>query len=249
MGGSLLYGVSAVAKTATAVAALAGAVAVAANPVGAGILLGVGIAGAVAVCVGYQQFYYRRRKQKRYDAYRTGGDPILDRDFVNRLERHYSNDVKTGFQIRAEYYDLIHTGESKRQELLEKLAADEQKKYKRIHYSTDKEYASGVRAAIARTNIPGFRSELTASFHARAATIGTFARTGDWQKAREKGREVRSERCEHLTSFRLESWLRKEENFPFQIEFMQDELRRQLHYLNKKVDGMGKSVFEIGAAN
>jgi hypothetical protein len=236
LGGSLLYGVSAVAKTAIAVAALAGAVAVAANPVGAGILLGVGIAGAVAVSVGYQQFYYRRRRQKRYDAYRTGGDPILDRDFLSRLERHYSNDVKHGFQIRAEYYDLIHTGDRKRQELLEKVAGEEQKKYKRIRYSTDKEYASGVRSAIARTNIPGFRSELTASLHARAATFKTFARTGDWQKAREKGREVRSERCEHLTSFRLESWLRKEQNFNFQIEFMQDELRRQLNYLNRKVD-------------
>jgi hypothetical protein len=149
-------------KTVIGALALAGLVAAAANPVGASVLLGLGIATLCAVGVGYQVYYYNQRKQKRYDSYRTGNDAKLDRDFQNRIEREHPNGMAKGFELRARYYGLIASQERRRQDLLTQVARDERKIYRRVHYSTDRDRPGDTRARIA-----DFGKDLLARFHPR----------------------------------------------------------------------------------
>jgi hypothetical protein len=225
---SILYGLGAIAKTAIAVAGLAGAVAVAANPVGAGILVGVGIVGAVAVCACYQHHFIAQRKLARYN--RTHNDPILDKEFLEHVERGHHNGITKGFELRAQFYSLARHGENRRQDLLEQAAMHEQKFYRRVQYSTDANYSAG-----ARVRITEFCRDLMPRFHACAAMIGTFLLTGKTQKAKEQRREVWSERCPRLTTFRLENWLRKPASFGSQANFMLQGIRDQSDYLEKKI--------------
>jgi hypothetical protein len=126
--GAGLYTASAGAKAAIVGASLLGATAATSNPVGWGVLTGVGIAGAILVGIATLGFIKGHVRQTRYNQQTAGDHPLVDRHFLVNAQNfgrkgqdgdtHYSE----GLKLAAENFEFLDNRQTSLKALLEKAA-------------------------------------------------------------------------------------------------------------------------------
>jgi hypothetical protein len=126
--GAGLYTASAGAKAAIVGASLLGATAAASNPVGWGVLTGVGIAGGILVGIATLGFIKGHVRQTRYNQQTAGDHPLVDRHFLVNAQNfgrkgengytHYSE----GLNLAAKNFEFLDNRQTSLKALLETAA-------------------------------------------------------------------------------------------------------------------------------
>jgi len=129
LGGACIYAVSAVAKAAIGIAAMAGLGALLSNPIGLGVLLALGIVGGIAMGVCSWQFLMSHDKSKKHQSYRLQESPFLGRRFdslqtVYALTQPGGNDASVASHLRGALYEFVSKRDSTRQEFLHARAVE-----------------------------------------------------------------------------------------------------------------------------
>ena len=218
LGGSSLYAASAITKAAIGIAALAGAGALISNPIGWGILLGVGVVGAVIMGVASWQFLFGHPKNERYERYCRDDHPELDRHFLAGLDILPPPEGKgpwAGVELRAQLF-----------EQLEKHADALARLKKRIASKINKKPTS-----TAADILPN----LAARFHALAAGAGVFLRSASVRRARVRSSEIWSRRARQLTESDVAAWLDSSDSTTAWWRFSWRYLKAQREYLEHKL--------------
>ncbi|WP_185181622.1 hypothetical protein [Mycoavidus sp. B2-EB] len=230
--GSTVYAGSTLAKMGLTVASLAGAGA-AANPVGLGVLLAATIAGGLTMTVCSQQFLHSHDKQKRYDDYQIEDDLELDKDFLATVDIKHEQGEKKGLELRSRFYQQAQARETVRQNLLAQVALENQKRYRWIPYSTDREKtAESEKPPVSK--LSSFKKSLYARWQASAEFTKKLITSHDYKAAREIYQQVRAEKRSGFGKRTLKQWLDQAGNDAAQIAFMQQALGLQLAYLEQK---------------
>lgn len=126
--GAGLYTASAGAKAAIVGASLLGATAAASNPVGWGVLTGVGIAGAIVVGLATLGFIKGHVRQTRYNQHTAGDHPLVDRHFLvnaQNFERKGTDEqahFHDGLKLAAENLEFLEHRQTSLKTLLETAA-------------------------------------------------------------------------------------------------------------------------------
>lgn len=126
--GAGLYTASAGAKAAIVGASLLGATAAASNPVGWGVLTGVGIAGAIVVGLATLGFIKGHVRQTRYNQHTAGDHPLVDRHFlVNAQNFGRKGDTQAahfheGLKLAADNLEFLNQRQTSLKTLLETAA-------------------------------------------------------------------------------------------------------------------------------
>ena len=218
LSGSSLYAASALTKAALGIAALAGAGALISNPVGWGILLGVGVVGAVVMGVASWQFLFGHPKNERYERYFRDDHPELDRPFLTTLDIAPPEDGGPrwpGVLLRAQLFEQLEKHADALDRLKNRIAR-----------------GMGKKPAATRDD---FLPNLQARLAALGAGAGALLRTGRLDEARTRAHQTWSSRARHLTESNIASWIGSRDAQTAWPRFSKRYLIAQRDYLQHKL--------------
>lgn len=218
LGGSSLYAASALTKAALGIAALAGAGALISNPVGWGILLGVGVVGAVMMGVSSWQFLFGHPRNERYERYARDDHPDLDRHFLAGLDLMPAPADEApwaGVELRARLFQKLDRQADALDRLKRRMATQLNKKPE-------------TRAADV---VP----DLLARARALASGVAVFLRTGQVREAAVSARREWSRRTPQLNEPAVADWLSSESAARAWGRFALRQLEAERRYLERKL--------------
>jgi hypothetical protein len=229
LAGAGLYAATATTKLVVVSLALAGIGALASNPVGLGVLLGVGIVGSLIMGVSSLAFFSGHGKQGRYSKQTSNEHAGVDRDFLASLD--LVKEVGEGRPIDQKgAIDWLTRGLDARSACLQwldvrkqgihefvKLAAESSKK---LPPNSPKNHLWGKWWSGART---------AASY---ASTLATTANAGE---ARQAARITRMNVRRDLGSRQVENWLGDNSGETAFFQFASKDLSAKADYLTLKL--------------
>lgn len=127
LGGACLYALSAAAKAAIGIAAMASVAAAVSNPIGLGVILALGIVGGITMAVCSWQFLMLQGKSKKHQVYRLEESPFLGRRFdaiqtVHAMTLPGGSDSRVASSLRTSLFNFVSQRDSTRQNFLQSRA-------------------------------------------------------------------------------------------------------------------------------
>lgn len=228
------------------VAALTGATALLSNPVGWGILTGLGISLVVATAVPSLRTFMRDiPKHLRHLSYAKGDHLEIGRGLQLELGDKKREASEIGFQDRARCYRFIEQREKLRQDFLIDVVSRATEKKCRGLYPTSTD-------TVERKNkINGHLAGVQyVPASAMARTSGAFIKklveSGNLADSKKAAKDTWAKENPNLTKETLAAWLRRSETREQQLAWMTDTLKLQLDYFTQKSEAMTSA--EPGAA-
>lgn len=253
LGGACLYAISAGAKAALGVAALAGFSAAISTPIVFGLTFGLGLAGGIAMSACSWQFLTSHGKSKRQQAYRLAETPFLGRCFDAIQTIHAWRNLNMASGLRAELYDFISKRDRARQCFLQ-ARAEELKKFRAWEQrATDDPATDGL---ISKTRQRSRNLMALVSFV--AAYVGQRFSGAPHQAAAQEAAQVYAKGADDLTTVGLTRWLNGndgastlKERESAQRKLLATMLAQQKHFLEIKrgaYQRVGRSLTDASAS-
>lgn len=229
LSGSGLYAASATTKMIVASLALAGVGAAAANPVGLGIILGVGIVGALVMGAASLSFFYGHEKQGRYAKHTSKDHADVDREFLCSLEL-FRVLAAEGTPDPAAVLKWSALGLNTRAACLQRL---DSRKESLARFVADAAKASGKTMPRDPKNHlwNKWSSAIQTAAH-YAATLGT---TLSPVRAELHARNTRMHVRKELGSRTLENWIGTQVGSDALMQFAKEDLHAKVRYLKVKL--------------
>ncbi|MES2830531.1 MAG: hypothetical protein V4695_00895 [Pseudomonadota bacterium] len=229
LSGSGLYAASATTKMVVASLALAGVGVAAANPVGLGIILGVGIVGALIMGGASLSFFYGHEKQGRYSKHTSKDHPDVDRELLSSLEffRVLSPNGKPDPAAALTWSAL---GLNTRASCLQRLDVRKQSLTTFVAQAAEANGKTPPRDPKNHIWNKWFTGIRTSASYAT-----TLAATLSPAQARLAARDKRMQARRDLGSRQLENWIGSAEGSEALLRFAKNDLDAKTAYLQEKI--------------
>lgn len=227
--GSGLYAASATTKMAVTAAALAGVGAAASNPVGLGVLLGLGVLGALIMGGASLSFLTGHDRQGRFSRHTGQDHPDVDREFLASLDL-YRKPAPEGSPTSDAGLRWSVSGLDTRARCLEALDARKEALRTLLRGAAD---ANGKLP-------PGdpahhVWSKLACGLRTGTQFLHTLVTKGDAARARIDARATRLAHRRDLGSGQLDAWLGTPQGHEALLGFVEADLRARAGYLSHKL--------------
>jgi len=258
LGGACLYALSASAKAAIGIAAMASVAAAVSNPIGLGVLLALGIIGGITMAVCSWQFLMLQGKSKKHQAYRLEESPFLGRRFdaiqtVHAMTLPGGSDTRVASSLRTSLYNFVFQRDSTRQNFLHSKAVEMGKFHAWEQRATDadatkdlvskeKERYKNVLAFLSSvgTYLDSLFSNLYLATRVNSSEGNLFS---DAHKAAfYEAQKAYALQADELTTFGLARWLQGNDSFGMletdeqeQRSLLNDMLSKQADFLEEKL--------------
>lgn len=233
LAGACCYALSATAKAAIGIAALAGATTILATPAGLAVILVLGIVGGIGMTMCSWQFLVCHGKSKKHQNDRHQESPFLGRRFDALQTVTAEHDVYLGAKLRGALYRFVVRRDEATQKFLSTIAKARNKFYQGER--TDNDDSSRKKAVDA----PARKKQPFKTLFAQLSWVHTYFSqrlTGcGHQQALHAAHKIFGLQSDNLTVFDLIAWFDEPANESNQRTLLTNILLMQRRFLTKKM--------------